>query len=134
MADEALNAGITHKGSPGRPAGKENALDVFLKSSIGGKYKWRRYEFFEDYLIRCRKMTKASAGELIAKLKITGVGYSAYPTLLSELREWKRICAAQKGSKGGRAKAKEYPKWSQERRKEFNLKRLERGLTKKRVQ
>jgi hypothetical protein len=42
---------------------------------------------------------------------------------------WKKICSIEKASKAGKAKAKKYPKWSQERRKAFTIKRLERGLT-----
>jgi hypothetical protein len=122
------------KGNPGRPKGKRSEFDSFLKAILGGKYQWKRREFFEDYLVRNCKHPKQEADAIIANYQKVGVANRVYGDLSHELLQWREICknekASEKASKGGTAKAKKWQKWSQARRKAFTLKRLERALTK----
>jgi hypothetical protein len=109
------------------PYKPKNQLDGFLRFVVGGKYKWRRYEIFEDYLIRFSGLSKDDAKAVISKYQSNGVD-RVYLTMTEQLQRWKHICNEARASKAGKAKAAKHRKWSQARRKKFTLKRLESSL------
>jgi len=67
----------------------KNQLDGFLRFAIKGKYKWRRYAIFYDYLQEGRGHSREEAEVIVAKYQENGVE-QVYSVLLHELQNWMR--------------------------------------------
>jgi hypothetical protein len=80
----------------------KNGLDGFLRFAIGGKYKWRRYEIFKDYL--CHKYSQKEAKAIIEKYQTNGVPNHLYQGIIDELMRWSDICNRERGKSAARAR------------------------------
>jgi len=85
----------------------KNELDGFLRFAFGGKYKWRRYKDFREYLQDGRKHSKAEAEAIIDKYQQNGVEL-VYHTLLNELQVWQQLRRKIKGTNAANAKWAKY--------------------------
>jgi hypothetical protein len=113
----------------GRPLGKRSQFDELLIEVFGGKYQWRRRAYLKDYLIRAHKHSPEEADNIITRNVNAGLegGTFYYVTLRAELLAWREKLLAERASKAGKAKAKKWPKWSQERRHRFMDKKYRGG-------
>jgi hypothetical protein len=105
--DPLLGGFAPKKRGPYRP---KNELDGFLRSSIGGKYKWRRYEIFSDYLQRGHGHSEKKATEIIAKYQVNGIPDRLYSDTLYEIKRWLHICNQERAKKANAAKWEKYRK------------------------
>jgi hypothetical protein len=87
-----------------KPKGR---LNPFLRFAIGGKYKWRRYRIFREYLEIGKKHSKEEADAIIAKYEKDGVE-PVYQTLVDELKAWMALARKAKGKKAITARWDKY--------------------------
>lgn len=89
----------------------KNELDGFLRAYLGGKYKYRRYEIFEDYLIRSEGKTPEIAKQTIEIYKAYGLAYTSvyYALLIEGLRKWKQKCRKERSDKAIRTRWNKKP-------------------------
>jgi hypothetical protein len=90
---EENESGKWKRGGPYKP---KNRLDGFLRFALGGKYKWRRYEIFYDYLQTARGHSREEAEAIVARYQENGVE-PVYGTLVNELNKWMQLARIKKG-------------------------------------
>jgi hypothetical protein len=71
------------------PYKPKNQLDGFLRHIIRGKYKWRRYEIFYEYLEEECDQSREEANAIVEEFKTHGVG-SHYSRLADGINSWRR--------------------------------------------
>ena len=81
---------------PPRPRKRElykpkNNLKRFPSFAIGGKYLWRRYEIFVDYLKNGCSLSDNAVEQVITRYQEYGVPNHEYGDLKAGLDKWKGI-------------------------------------------
>jgi hypothetical protein len=87
----------------------KNLLDGFLRGALKGKYKWRRYKEFSEYLQQIYKHTKEETDAIITKYQATGVE-GVRGQLAVELANWKQSRKKLKATKAANVRWEEYRK------------------------
>jgi hypothetical protein len=95
----------------------KNPLDGFLRRVIEGKYKWRRYKIFYEYLEQGRGYPHKEAEAIVARYQAHGVD-DVRDVMRQELNNWMRSRRQLRGKKAVATRWNKYRAQQQQKPKE----------------